>query len=115
LKFFAFVWLAQLAVIIAFGSLFWLSDRRSEAALQGVAAGPMVTTQVAAAAAILRYAGVAAFKGWSEHVPERVVYALDSASRDILDRPVPLDAVTKMRQLKVDRPEWASIDDIVRR
>jgi signal transduction histidine kinase len=40
-KFFAFVWLAQLAGIIALGSLFWLTDHRAEAAFNDIAAGPM--------------------------------------------------------------------------
>ncbi len=112
-KFFAFVWLAQLAAFIVLGSLFWLADHRSDAMLHDVAAGSMATREVAAAAAVLKYAGVAAFKDWSGHMPERAVYALDGAGRDILGRSVPPDAVTKMRQLKADRPEWAGIDDIV--
>ena len=36
-KFFAFVWLAQLAGIIAVGSLFWLTDHRSDPAATSVA------------------------------------------------------------------------------
>jgi hypothetical protein len=69
-KFFAFVWLSQLAGLVAVGSLFWLTDRRTEPAFHDVAAGPMVATQVEAATEILRYAGVAALQSWSEHVPE---------------------------------------------
>jgi signal transduction histidine kinase len=40
-KFFAFVWLAQLAGIIAVASLFWLTDRRTEAAFNDIGAGPV--------------------------------------------------------------------------
>ena len=53
-KFFAFVWLAQLAGIIAVVSLFWLADRRTEAAFDAIAANPMAYIQVDAAAAVLR-------------------------------------------------------------
>jgi two-component system, OmpR family, sensor kinase len=46
-KFFAFVWLAQMAGIVAVGSLFWLTDRRAEAAINDIAAGPMADIQAA--------------------------------------------------------------------
>jgi len=45
-KFFGFVWLAQLAGIIAVGSLFWLTDHRGDATLNELAAGPMAANQV---------------------------------------------------------------------
>ena len=57
-KFFAFVWLAQMAGIIAVGSLFWLTSRRTEAAFNDLAAAPMAD----AAAEVLRYGGTGAFR-----------------------------------------------------
>jgi two-component system, OmpR family, sensor kinase len=49
-KFFGFVWLAQLAGIVAVGSLFWLTDHRSAATVNEPAPGPTVANQVQAAA-----------------------------------------------------------------
>ena len=73
-KFFAFSWLAQVAGIIAVGSLFWLNDRRSEAAFNDIAAGPMVDIQVGAAAEVLRYAGRPVSKAdLSEHALGRPI------------------------------------------
>ncbi len=98
-KFFGFVWLAQLAGIIAVGSLFWLTDRRIEAAFNDVAAGPMADIQVAAAADVLRYAGVGAFKNWSEGERAPTVFALDETGRDVLGRLVPMSVATEIRRL----------------
>ena len=85
-KFFAFVWLAQLAGIIAVGSLFWLADRRTDAAFNDIAAGPMVEVQVGAAADVLRYTGAGAFRDWSERERGATVFAVDAAGRDVLGR-----------------------------
>jgi two-component system, OmpR family, sensor kinase len=48
-KFFAFVWLTQLAGIVAVGSLFWLTERRTDAAFRDAAANPTEAAQFAAA------------------------------------------------------------------
>ncbi|MDP8983800.1 MAG: ATP-binding protein [Pseudomonadota bacterium] len=104
-KFFGFVWLAQLAGIVAVGSLFWLSDRRIEAAFNDVAAGPIVGIQVGAAAAVLHYGGAEAFKNWSESEPGHLVFAVDDAGRDVLGRPVPATVAKEMPQLLRNRPE----------
>jgi len=60
-KFFAFVWLAQLAGIVAVGSLFWLTDHRGDATSNEVAAGPIAANQAHAGAEILPYVGSGAF------------------------------------------------------
>jgi len=72
-KFFAFVWLAQLAVLITIGSLLWLTHNRADAAFNNVAGGPMAEAQVSAAAggdrprgALLR---VPPPKHWSRNIP----------------------------------------------
>jgi two-component system, OmpR family, sensor kinase len=111
-KFFAFVWLAQLAGIIAVGSLFWLADRRTDAAFNDIAAGPMVDVQVGAAAEVLRYAGAGAFRDWSEREGGATVFAVDAAGRDVLGRPVPLGVAAAIRQLPRDRPESPGIREI---
>jgi two-component system, OmpR family, sensor kinase len=111
-KFFAFVWLAQLAGIIAVVSLFWLTDRRTEAALNDIAAGPMVDIQVGAAAEVLRYAGAGAFRNWSEREPGATVFAVDAAGRDVLGRLVPSGVAAEIRGLPRDRPESPGIREV---
>lgn len=111
-KFFAFVWLAQLAGIIAVGSAFWLRERSSEAALSEVAGGPMATSQVHAGAEILRYAGAAAFGGWSSHQHGPMVFAVDAGGRDVLGRRVPEGIATAVGQLQKDRPGLPEITQV---
>jgi two-component system, OmpR family, sensor kinase len=112
-KFFGFVWLAQLAGIIAVGSLFWLTDHRSDATFNDLAEGPMAANQVHAGAEILRYAGAEAFGSWSEHEPGPAVFAVDAQGHDVLGRQVPATAVTEARQIRRDRPESPQIRDVV--
>jgi len=111
-KFFAFIWLAQLAGIIAAGSLFWLTDRRIEAAFNDIAVGPMADIQVGAAAEVLRYAGAGAFRNWSEGERGPTVFAVDAAGRDILGRPVTLSPAPEIRRLLRDRPEPPGIREV---
>ncbi len=111
-KFFAFVWLAQMTGIIAVGSLFWLTDRRTDAALNDIAAGPMVDIQVGAAAEVLRYAGAGAFRDWSERERGATVLAVDAAGRDVLDRLVPFGVASEIRHLPRDRPELPGIREV---
>ena len=108
-KFFAFVWLAQLAGIIAVGSLFWLADRRTEAAFNAIAANPMAYIQVDAAAEVLRYAGAGAFRDWSEHERGPTVFAVDAAGRDVLGRVVPVGVADEIRRLSNDGPDMPRI------
>jgi two-component system OmpR family sensor kinase len=111
-KFFAFVWLAQLAGIIAVASLFWLADRLTEAAFNDIAAGPMVDIQVGAAAEVLRYAGTEALRNWSERERGATVFAVDATGGDVLGRLVPFGVAAEIRQLPKDRPESPGIRQI---
>jgi two-component system OmpR family sensor kinase len=111
-KFFAFVWLAQIAGIIAVVSFFWLNDRRSEAAFNDIAAGPMVDIQVGAAAEVLRYAGADAFRNWSQREGGATVFAVDAAGHDVLARLVPFAVAAEIRQLPKDRPESPGIREV---
>ncbi|MDP9012401.1 MAG: ATP-binding protein [Pseudomonadota bacterium] len=111
-KFFGFIWLAQMAGIVAVGSLFWLSDRRIEAAFNDIAVGPMADIQVGAAAEVLQYAGADAFKNWSDAEPGPMVFALDAAGRDVLGRPVPPTTATDIRRLLRERPDSPGIREV---
>jgi two-component system OmpR family sensor kinase len=103
-KFFAFVWLAQLAGFIALGSLFWLTDHRGDTVTADVAGGPFAATEVHAGAEVLRYAGTHAFGSWSEHEPGPAVFAVDSLGHDILGRAVPASVSSEVRQMLQSRP-----------
>jgi two-component system OmpR family sensor kinase len=111
-KFFAFVWLAQLAGIITVASMFWLADRRTEAALNDIAAGPIAGIQVDAAAEVLQYAGAGAFRNWSERERGSTVFVVDEAGRDVLDRPVPPGVTAEIRRLTRDRAESPGIRQV---
>ena len=110
-KFFAFVWLAQLAGIIAVGSLFWLTDHRGDT-VADVAAGPMAATQVHAGAEILRYAGTNAFGSWSQREPGPTVFAVDAVGHDVLGRAVPASAANEVRQMLQTRPRTPEIREV---
>ena len=111
-KFFAFVWLAQLAGIIAVGSLFWLTDHRGDTVATDVAGGPMAATQVHAGAEILRYAGPGAFGSWSEHEPGPTVFAVDSLGHDVLGRSVPATVTGEVRRMLQTRPSSPEIREV---
>jgi len=110
-KFFAFVWLAQVAGIVAIGSAFWLTQRHSDSALD-IESGPGAGMRVEAAAGILKYGGVDAFKAWSEHEPPNPVFAVDTSGSDVLQRPVAPNLVSHARQLRADEPRSHQVADV---
>ena len=112
-KFFGFVWLAQLAGIVAVGSLFWLTDHRSDAAAADLAAGPMAAVGVHAGAEILRYSGTAAFGSWSGHEPGPTVFAIDGLGHDVLGRAVPASVTSEVHQMLQVRPRSPEIREVV--
>jgi two-component system OmpR family sensor kinase len=87
-KFFAFIWLAQLAGILAIATSFWLLQLRADRAFTELDSGPGATTRVDAAAAIFHYGGAIAFKDWEESQPGPRVYAVDESGHDLLGRTV---------------------------
>ena len=112
-KFFGFVWLAQMAGIIAVGSLFWLTDTHSDAPYSDLAAGPMAASQVRTGAEILRYAGSGAFGNWSQHEPGPAVFAVDALGHDVLGRQVPAAVAAEVRQTQRDRPRSPEIREVI--
>jgi two-component system OmpR family sensor kinase len=95
-KFFAFIWLAQLAGIVAIGSTFWLMQPRfGESA------------RIEAAAAIFRYAGLSGFKDWVEHDAGRPVFAVDETGHDVLGRDIAPELLAHVRVLQGE-PRGAS-------
>jgi two-component system, OmpR family, sensor kinase len=99
-KFFAFIWLAQLAGIVAIASSFWLTESRADRISAEIDAGPGAGFRVDAAAAIVRYAGISALKEWAQRDPGPTVYAVDDAGRDVLGRPVAPDLLARVRELQ---------------
>jgi two-component system OmpR family sensor kinase len=112
-KFFAFVLLAQMGVITAIGVLLWLADGRANAVSSGRAAEWIAEVQVEAGAEVLRYAGAAGFRDWTEHERPSTVLAIDAAGRDVLGRPVSLHAVAEVRQLQKNRSESTGIREVL--
>ncbi len=110
-KFFAFVWLAQLAGIVAIGSAFWLTQRHSDSAVD-IESGPGAGMRVDAAAVVLKYGGLEAFKAWSEHEPPNPVFAVDGAGNDVLHRPVAPSLVVHARQLRADEPRSRQVTEV---
>jgi len=113
-KFFAFVWLAQLAVMIVLGLLFWLGEpHREQQAMAEIAGGPMASAQVHAAATVLRYAGVAGLRDSGlARSPGPTVLAVDDTGQDVLGRSVPPIVLAQLRQpgpKDMDVPGIASV------
>ncbi|HWM66974.1 MAG TPA: ATP-binding protein [Steroidobacteraceae bacterium] len=112
-KFFALVFLAQMAVITAIGVLLWLADGRADVVSSGRAADRIAEVQVDAGAEVLRYAGAVGFRNWSEHEPQPTVLAVDAAGRDVLGRPVSLHVAAEVRQLQRDRSESTGTREVL--
>lgn len=110
-KFFAFVWLAQLAGIVAIGSAFWLTQRHSDSAVD-IESGPGAGMRVDAAAGVLKYGGLDAFKAWSEQAPPNPVFAVDSSGNDVLQRPVAPSLVLHARRLRSDEPGSHQVTEV---
>jgi two-component system OmpR family sensor kinase len=112
-KFFAFVLLAQLGVIISIGVLLWLADGRPHLASNDNAAGGIAAVQLDAGAAVLQYAGAGAFRKWSERERQPTILAVDAAGLDVLSRPVPLGVAAEVRPFQRDRSESTRIREVV--
>jgi two-component system OmpR family sensor kinase len=110
-KFFAFVWLAQFAGIVAIGSAFWLSARHDERAMD-LGFSPDAAMRIDTENSILQYANVGAFKAWSEHHPQDLVYAVDSTGNDVLGRVVTPTLLLHARQLHEDSPRSPLVSDV---
>ncbi len=111
-KFFAFVWLAQFGGIVAIGSAFWLAQKHIVSALD-IDPGPGAGMRVDAAANILKYGGIDAFRAWSEHEPPNPVFAVDTSGRDVLQRPVAPNLVSHARQLRADEQDSRQVADVL--
>ncbi|HWJ36640.1 MAG TPA: ATP-binding protein [Steroidobacteraceae bacterium] len=107
-KFFAFIWLAQLAGIVAIGSTFWLTSPRFDPAFGDMDSRPVAGDRVAAAAAILHYAGVTAFRDWVDSEAGPAVFAVDDSDHDVLDRRIAPELLAHARDLDWD-PRGAAL------
>jgi two-component system OmpR family sensor kinase len=97
-KFFAFIWLAQLAGIVATASSFWVMQFRADRVQNEIDAGPGAIGRVESAAMILHYGGAAPFREWATNHPGPGVFAVDESGHDLLDRPVSAELVALARQ-----------------
>ncbi len=100
-------WLTLLVAVAALGTLVWLHQRdvQRDATL---AAGPRAELALQSAGATLRHGGSAALAALlRETAPPRSapsVYAVDANDRDLLDRPVPPEALARARRLAQRAP-----------
>jgi two-component system OmpR family sensor kinase len=103
-KFFAFIWLAQLAGIVAIGSAFWLTASRLDPSFGEMGSGPGAGDRVGAGASVLHYAGSSAFHDWVEQEAGPAVFAVDASGHEVLDRRVAPELLAHARELlKVPR------------
>ncbi len=103
-KFFGFIWLAQLAGIVAIGATFWFAARHFERG-NDIDVGPAAGASVETAAIILRYAGKPAFADWVQKERREKVFAVDAAGRDLLSRELAPGLLEHARQMHLQAPE----------
>ncbi|HWJ01093.1 MAG TPA: ATP-binding protein [Burkholderiales bacterium] len=99
--FFAF-WLTALAAAAATGTAVWLQHHPRSAAEPELAQGPGAMLAGELASATLRHGGVEALREWLKEThrtqgPSLLV--VDTKGRDLLGRPVPLNALARARAL----------------
>lgn len=93
-KFFFFIWLAQLAGIVAMGGSFWLKSHNQSEQAAGIDRSPPASMLIDSAVLTLKHGGVDALRGLMGEMSRHKVYAIDEAGKEILDRSVdslPLD------------------------
>lgn len=112
-KFFFFFWFAQLATGGGVALTMWL---RSPAPAQTGAdpdASPPSLDSVAAAAALLRHAGVPALRDYldvlRQEAPAHELLIVDAAGHELFDRPTPPAALARARQLAASATPPASV------
>ncbi len=108
--FFAF-WLALIAAAIGTGMTISLQREAREGPAPELAAGRLPALATELASATLRHGGVAALREWmreSQRTRGPALFAVDSAGRDLLGRPVPAAALTRARELAAGRETRAA-------
>jgi two-component system OmpR family sensor kinase len=109
--FFAF-WLTALAAAAATGTAVWLQHHPRSAAEAELAQGPAATLAGELASATLRHGGVEALREWLKETHRAQgpsLLAVDAQGRDLLGRPVPVNALARARELaaSADSPRAA--------
>ena len=103
--FFAF-WLTLVAAAVITGTLVALERRARENAEPELALGGPQRTLTELAAATLEHGGPEALRAWMDEVHGRrrpvALYAVDSAGRDLLGRPVPEAALARAREVAAE-------------
>ena len=99
--FFAF-WLTALAAAAATGTTVWLQHHPRSAAEAELAQGPAATLAGELASATLRHGGTEALREWlkeTHRMQGASLLAVDAQGRDLLGRPVPVNALARAREL----------------
>jgi two-component system OmpR family sensor kinase len=99
--FFAF-WLSALAAAAATGTAVWLQHHPRSAADAELAQGPAAMLAGELASATLRHGGIEALREWLKETHRTQgpsLFVVDAQGRDLLGRPVPMQALARAREL----------------
>src|SRR5580765_7327373 len=99
--FFAF-WLSALAAAAATGTAVWLQHHPRSAADAELAQGPAAMLAGELASATLRHGGIEALREWLKETHRTQgpsLFVVDAQGRDLLGRPVPVQALARAREL----------------
>ena len=99
--FFAF-WLTALAAAAVTGTSVWLQHHPLGTAEPELAQGPGAMLAGELASATLRHGGVEALREWlkeTRRTQRASLLAVDAQGRDVLDRPVPANALARAKEL----------------
>src|SRR5580765_956274 len=99
--FFAF-WLSALAAAAATGTAVWLQHHPRSAADAELAQGPAAMLAGELASATLRHGGIEALREWLKETHRAQgpsLFVVDAQGRDLLGRPVPVQALARARAL----------------
>jgi two-component system OmpR family sensor kinase len=101
-KFFFSYWAALLVAVIGTATTVWLYRLSEEGRDTWLAGGPRAEFIVASGAATLRYGGLPALRQLTADLPEKNgsgLLVVDTRGRELLDRPVPPEALARARSL----------------
>ena len=87
-KFFAFIWLAQLAAMLGIGGMLWLRHYAHDSPRPEIATHPSAAFMVDSAELALRHGGRAALTELLSRAGPQAPFAVDETGRDLLGRPV---------------------------
>lgn len=108
-KFFFFIWLAQLAVIVGIGGVLWLKDRNQRNQWAEINMGPPAFAMVEIASLTLQHGGVPALRQLLEKPAAFPVLAVNDQGQELLARPVNAELLAQATQFMNSSPAHATV------